>query len=386
MAERHLREQSGTAKAAVGPRLWLLQGKMTGDNAQVMALGRSLAQSGGWTAVPQTIDARLRQAAKRRPNRPPDAAALASSGMAAPWPDVVIACGSTPCIVAQWIKGSNGGRTVHVQLGRLGVRPEQIDLVLETAQYGVARTANMITLTLPIVQHDAARQAAAIAAWAPRLSALPRPWLGVLIGGPSSPIRFDASDGSRLLRRMIALRRDLGGSLIIAYGPRTPNAVREILELGLKGDGEHRLFGWPPPEPNPYPAVLGLADRFLVTCDSANMIADACVTGKPVEVFMLEMPEYLSRLSSRGLGLSIDARRRKRQRQGLPADGLDRLRDALVTRRLLTPYRDMRDFLHVLEQQRVIGTLEAPAVSNGKIVQEREIAMVRQRIAALLGQ
>ena len=60
--------------------------------------------------------------------------------------------------------------------------------------------------------------------------------------------------------------------------------MREILELGLKNDDEHRIFGWPPPLPNPYPAVLGLAERFLVTCDSANMIADACVTGKRVEV------------------------------------------------------------------------------------------------------
>jgi mitochondrial fission protein ELM1 len=355
---------------------------MTGDNAQVIALGESLAGRGGWTAEAHAIGAGLRQAAKRQPNRPPDASALATSGMAAPWPDVVIACGSTPCIVAQWIKRLSGGRTVHVQLGRLGVRPEKIDLVLETAQYGVAHTANMITLTLPIVRPDTARQAAAIEAWAPKLADLPRPWLGVLVGGPSSPIRFDAQDGSRLLRRMIALRRDLGGSLVIAYGPRTPNEVREILELGLRGDDEHRIFGWPPAEPNPYPAVLGLADRFLVTCDSASMIADACVTGKPVEVFMMEMPEYLSRFSSRGLGLSIDARRRKRWRQGRAADGLDLLRDALVTRRWLTPYRDMRDFLHVLERQRVINE---GATTNGKDVQEREIAMVRQRIAALLG-
>jgi hypothetical protein len=377
-----LHEQSGTAEAAVGPRLWLLQGKMTGDNAQVMALGQSLAESGGWTALPKTIDVGLRQAAKRQPNRPPDAPALAKSEMAAPWPDAVIACGSTPCIVAQWIKRMSGGRSVHVQLGRLGARPERIDLVLETAQYGVAHTANVITLTLPIVRPDAARQAMAIAAWGPKLAGLPRPWLGVLVGGPSSPIRFDAQDGSRLLRRMIERRRDLGGSLLIAYGPRTPNEVRELLELGLKGDDEHRIFGWPPQQPNPYPAVLGLADRFLVTCDSANMIADACVTAKPVEVFMMEMPEYLSRFSSRGLGISIDARRRRRQRQGLAPDALDRLRDALVTRRLLTPYLDMRDFLHILERKHVIND---GATTNGKVVQEQEIAMVRQRVAALLG-
>lgn len=99
---------------------------------------------------------------------------------------------------------------------------------------------------------------------------------------------------------------------------------------------------------------------------------------------MLEMPHYLSRLSSRGLGLSIDVRRRRRQREGLSLDWLDRLRDGLVTRRWMTPYRDMRDFLHILEKKRVIGTLGEAATMSGRVVQEQEIAMVRQRIAALI--
>jgi hypothetical protein len=354
-----------------------------------VALGQSLQEMGGFRAEPRPIDADLRQAAKRKPDRPPDVAAMAKSGLQPPWPEVVIACGSTPCIVAQWIKRLSGGRTIHVQLGRLAARPEAIDLILETAQYGIAPTANMITLTLPIVRPEAARQAETIAAWAAKLAELPRPWLGVLVGGPSSPITFTAEDGSRLLRRLIELRRTLGGSVLVAYGPRTPNPVREILELGLRhdpgGGDAHRIFGWPPQEPNPYPAVLGLADRFLVTCDSANMIADACITGKPVEVFMMAMPDHLSRFTSRGLGLSIDARRRKRQRDGLSPDWLDRLRDKLVTRRWMTPYRDMRDFLHILEKKRVIGTLNGPATASGRVVQEQEIAMVRQRIAALMG-
>jgi mitochondrial fission protein ELM1 len=375
-----LRESSEAAKADA--RIWLLQGKLAGDNAQVLALGQSLQEMGGFIAEARPIAADLHQAAKRRLHRPPDMAAMAKNGLQPPWPEIVIACGSTPCILAQWVKRASGGRTVHVQLGRLAARPELIDLILETAQYGIAPTANMMTLTLPIVRRDPARQAAAIAAWAPKLAELPRPWHGVLVGGPSSPIAFSAEDGARLLNRMIERRRMAGGSLLVAYGPRTPKPVREILELGLKGDGAHRIFGWPPQEPNPYPALLGMADRFLVTCDSANMIADACVTGKPVEVFMLAIPGFLSRLSSRGLGLSIDARRRKRRREGKAPDWLDRLRDRLVTRQLLTPYRDMRDFLHILEQKRVIND---GATTNGRVVQEEELAMVRQRIAALIG-
>ncbi len=191
------------------------------------------------------------------------------------------------------------------------------------------------------------------------------------------------------MRRITELKRTLGGSLLIAYGPRTPNPVREILELGLSGDRAHRIFGWPPQAPNPYPAVLALADRFLVTCDSASMIADACVTGKPAEIFMLTIPESLTRFSSRGLGLSIDARRRRRHRAGLAPDILDRLRDFLVTERLLFPYRDMRDLLHVLNKTGIVGSLDAmpdePSVAGrGTALQEREIDGVKQRIIGLM--
>jgi len=377
-------QETGETPIGGGPRLWLLQGKTAGDNAQVLALGDSLTAKTGWGSEIKTVSPDLRQAAKSRWRRRPSDALFAAAGMTPPWPEVVIACGKTPCITAQWLKSLSGGRMIHVQLGRLGVKPTGIDLVLETAQYGVAPTANMISLTLPIVRRDPAREAAAIAAWESPLQHLPRPWLGVLVGGPASPIPFDAADGSRLLRRMTELRRTLGGSLLIAYGPRTPNPVREILELGLSGDAGHRVFGWPPAQPNPYPALLALADRFLVTCDSASMIADACVTGKPVEIFGLAIPDYLTRFSSRGLGFSLDARRRRRYREALKPDALDQLRDLLVTQRLLTPYRDMRDLLHVLNKAGIVGSLDESIEGKGKALQQREIDGVQQRIIGLI--
>jgi hypothetical protein len=379
------RKQAGDMASRATPRLWLLQGKTAGDNAQVLALGESLAEGTDWRIEIKPIPSALRQFAKRhRPHRP-SLEDFAAAGFAPPWPEVIIACGRTPCIVAQWIRGLSQGGTVHVQLGRLGVPPEMIDLVLETAQYGVPPTPNMISLTLPIVRRDAARQAAALQVWRAKLAELPRPWLAVLVGGPASPIRFEAEDGSRLLRRIMELKRELGGSALIAYGPRTPNPVREILETGLKGsEGSYRIFGWPPADPNPYPAVLALADRFLVTCDSASMMADACVTGRPVEIFMLPIPDYLRRFSSRGLGFSLDARRRRRNRAGLPPDLIDRLRDFLVTKRLLTPYRDIRDLLQILERAGVVGKLGEATAGTGRDLQAREIAAVKARIVALM--
>ena len=38
-----------------GPRLWLLQGKTAGDNAQVRALGESLTAGTGWQTEIKTV-------------------------------------------------------------------------------------------------------------------------------------------------------------------------------------------------------------------------------------------------------------------------------------------------------------------------------------------
>ena len=86
-----------------GPRLWLLQGKTAGDNAQVLALGENLSAGSRWQAEIKTVSPELRQAGKQRRPQRPALDLFAASGMTSPWPDAVIACGRTPCIVAQWL-------------------------------------------------------------------------------------------------------------------------------------------------------------------------------------------------------------------------------------------------------------------------------------------
>jgi len=173
----------------------------------------------------------------------------------------------------------------------------------------------------------------------------------------------------------------------------TPLKVKQILEQGLAARAElaHFVIGWPPPDPNPYQGLLALADRFLVTCDSVSMIADASLTGRPAEIFRLPIASFKTRLSSRGLGLSLDARRRRRNRAGRPADLLDRLRDVLVARHLMRPWDDLRDVLHELERT---GLTKAGAGSDDGAVmidmrsastlQNRELALIERQIVELV--
>jgi hypothetical protein len=51
-------------------------------------------------------------------------------------------------------------------------------------------------------------------------------------------------------------------------------------------DCDFKFFDWKEVrENNPYLAILGYADFFIITGDSVSMISECCSTGKPVYIF-----------------------------------------------------------------------------------------------------
>jgi hypothetical protein len=367
-------------------RVWLLQGKYSGDNAQVRALGEHLARRFGWSCEPRQV--RFHAAHKKVRERLPEAIDFAKSdSLSGPFPDVLVSCSRFYGMVGAWLKQQAARSTerpmVHVHLGRIAAPMSSFDLLAATAQYGLPRVPNFVPLTLPFVPQGEERTAAAVAAWAPRLEGLPRPWTVLLVGGPLTQIPFDADTAERIAGQAITSARGAGGALIAVVGRRTPGPARRRIAARLAAETElpSWFVDWPAPEPNPYAAVLALGDRFMVTCDSASMIADGCISGKPMELVRLPITTFLKRLSSRGLGLSLDARRRRRGRNGLAPDRLDRLRDWLVAQYWMRPWDEMRDFLHEIERN---GLLAPEPGDDARRIQAKELDTMAARIAGLV--
>jgi mitochondrial fission protein ELM1 len=84
---------------------------------------------------------------------------------------------------------------------------------------------------------------------------------------------------------LAALIQKTGGSLMITPSRRTGEANLAILQEGLKGMA---AYIWDGKGDNPYYGMLGLADYVLATCDSVNMVSEACTTGKPV--YVIDLP------------------------------------------------------------------------------------------------
>jgi mitochondrial fission protein ELM1 len=125
---------------------------------------------------------------------------------------------------------------------------------------------------------------AAEAARFPELAALPRPILGVLIGGANRTYRLDLPRLGEFADMLAAVLRRQGGSALVTPSRRTGAAGTALLREKLAG---LPATIWDGTGDNPYYAYLAIADALLVTADSVSMISEAAATGKPVHILEL---------------------------------------------------------------------------------------------------
>ncbi|MEL6577072.1 MAG: mitochondrial fission ELM1 family protein [Pseudomonadota bacterium] len=127
----------------------------------------------------------------------------------------------------------------------------------------------------------AAAQAALPAPLMRRLEALPRPRIGVLLGGSSAAARWSDEDAAAFAAACHRLAGD-GYGLLITPSRRTDPALSDRLAADLP---KAACFLWDGTGSNPYPGMLGMVDAVLVTADSVNMASEAAAAGLPVHVF-----------------------------------------------------------------------------------------------------
>ncbi|MEZ5931153.1 MAG: ELM1/GtrOC1 family putative glycosyltransferase [Alphaproteobacteria bacterium] len=320
------------------PRVTVLFGTTRGDNAQLLILAQAL----GWPfevkgevdSVPMTVVDRLAHAAGIRLRR---SKPLLSSLL---WPDLILVTGGRRVIDALRIKAMSEGRSRIVCVGRPWADLDLFDLVITTPQYRLPARPNVLINAMPLNQPDEAALAMAADAWRDDVAHLPKPWIAVLVGGDSGSCRFSAETGRRLAAEANRLAEKTGGALLISTSGRTPKAAADALLENIRAP--HVAFRFDKAaRRNPHQGFLALADRFVVTSDSASMIAEAVCTGRPVSIFDVPI-----RLRSRWM-----------TRQHDPDAAGARLRSRLTVKGLWIPARDMSAYHRNLVQR---GYVQAP--------------------------
>jgi hypothetical protein len=251
---------------------------------------------------------------------------------------------------------------------------EHFDLIITTPQYRLPARPNVLHNAAPLNRIDPERLAAAATRWAPRLAQLPRPYTALLVGGDSSSYVLDPATAHRLAVETSAQVRASGGTLLLTTSARTPPGAARALLAAI--DCPAYPYQWRAGDPdNPYLAFLALADRFVVTADSASLLAEACGTGRPVRIFAWAVrPE--ARRGIKGLLRRWGA---WRDRRGTASGIGGRVYDRLLYLGVIKPARDFTAYHRALEARGFttgVGEASGPP-SRPLDDMERAVARVR---------
>ena len=263
------------------PLVWVLHDGKAGMASQ--ALG--LAEATGFACIEKSLTVRAPWA-----YLPPQLwlaplAAVSDGGLPLrpPWPDVVIGCGRNTAAPALAIRRASGGRTIAAQIQDPRLGRDAFDLMV-VPEHDRLRGPRVVT-SKGALNRVTQEKLAAAARRFPELAALPRPILGVLIGGSNRAYRLGLDRLGQIADAVAASVKATGGSAVLTPSRRTGAEGVALLRERLAGLA---ATVWDMTGDNPYYAYLAVADTFLVTADSVSMISEAAMTGKPVHIIGLD--------------------------------------------------------------------------------------------------
>jgi len=322
--------------------LWVLLGNRHGDNRQLLAIAEALDRPY------RAVQLRFNRGAGLPMARWGAHRLTWASGTALgpPWPRAVLAAGGRSVPAALWIRRESGGQTRLIHVNRPWAPLAWFDLVVTTPQYGLPERANVLTNLLPFVPPP--ESVPLPASYDAVAATLPRPWTAVLVGGNSRPFVFDDATAARLAATVNAEVRAVGGSAWVIDSPRTPASTMETLARALEVPAQVVRWGR---DANCYAALLGLADRFIVTADSASMLTEALLSGRPVTPFALPaQADWRWRLGAAWRAAAERA----------PHSLTRRALDAAVGRGLLVSVRDLGRLQRALREAELFGGAGRP--------------------------
>jgi len=358
-------------------RIWLVIGDKPGDNAQVEiiaeALGlpfevRRVLPKEQFVLGKPSFDASLYHLDLDR-----------SDKLEPPWPDFILTIGRRPSMAALWIQEQSGGRTRIILLGRPKKWIERFELVIVPSQYQLPERSNVLNFDLPLMRSNEAAIAEAVKHWQEAFDGLDKPVTALLVGGQTKPFRFDKAAAQELLDKTSTVLSQSPGTLYITTSRRTPPGVVNTLREQLPAYAI--LYEWDPDNraDNPYLALLGLADQFIVTGDSISMMVEVARRGKPLAIF--ELP-YQKDLATRLRRLLTEVGRIE---AGAAGSGkvFPRLMALLQKIRLAGYPRDLTAIHALLYQQKLAVPLGNPFLRGGPRAVD-ELAQVVERIRRIV--
>ena len=280
--------RGGAHPTGVPPTVWVLLDEKPGHTTQSLGLANSL----GWPYEEKRLQFNWRGELPNSMVKGSLTCLKATSAPIAgpPWPDLLIAAGRRTVPIAEWIRQHSLGRTRTVQIGRIGTSLEDhFDIGVAPDYAGLYPDPRRLETAMPLTRVSQESLDEAAERWRDELGFDQGPRVALLVGGTNVEHEFSPGCARELGESVKSMVDAMGGSVLVSSSRRTSKAAAESLLSALGSSCSH-AYVWQTDRQNsenPYMGYLALADAFVVTGESASMLAEACTTRKPVAIFPL---------------------------------------------------------------------------------------------------
>jgi len=201
-------------------------------------------------------------------------------------PNLIISAGRRAAPIALFLKKQSGGQTKITQIMNPDLDFRKFDFVILPKHDGISakKFTNVITTIGALTKTNEKliiKEQKKFSSWFQNIE---KTKIALLVGGSSGKTKFTKESAIKLAKSATEIANNMNATLLVLNSRRTEAELTDAIKSNLKCD--FKFFDWRELQnENPYLAILGYADFFIITGDSVSMISECCSTGKPVYIF-----------------------------------------------------------------------------------------------------
>lgn len=201
-------------------------------------------------------------------------------------PSLIISAGRRSAPIALHLKEKSQNQSKIIQIMNPNLNLDKFDFVILPKHDKVdeSKFKNVITSTGALTKISdklIASEQEKFSSWFQNFT---KPKIALLLGGSSNKTEFTAKSAAKLAKICSKITNNMKATLVITNSRRTSNDIINAVKSNL--DCDFKFFEVSDAQnDNPYLAILGYADYFIISGDSVSMISECCSTGKQVYIF-----------------------------------------------------------------------------------------------------
>lgn len=200
------------------------------------------------------------------------------------FPKIIISAGRRSANIALYLKEKSQNQSKIIQIMHPNLNLNKFDFVILPKHDNIHKTSNNIITTIGALTKTNADDIKKSQEHFKELAQFKKPIITVLVGGSSKKTEFNSQSAVKLVNIIDKIANNMAASLVILNSRRTSNEITNIIKTNLTCN--FTFFDYKEiVDNNPYLALLGYSDYFIVTGDSISMISECASTGKSLYIF-----------------------------------------------------------------------------------------------------